>query len=341
VTLYYFSLVLPAIGILLRLVAGRAADNFLLVLLICIAALLLGLKEIGADYYSYVDYIEYIQQSKSLDDVFEIVRDPAFYFIVKSTALISLSSGLVFFTIGILTLSGVAISLPTSLTHKATVFCLYLLFFGAGLNYEALRAGMGLAFFFLAGRLVEHSSRYVLALAATGSHLSLLLPVLSSISRWGNQLICRRPLLAVGLSAILSLVIPILFLVNERLLWYLNLGETDPSKFIIVLALQAIVYSSLTNTVQNCSATRSYLLSSAIITLCLSVAFSFYSEIAASRISEIGAAIFFMLVVQDFNAKAYAKISATRKLITYLILILFALELLYSYYIRFIATYEY
>lgn len=340
-TLYYFSIVLPALGILLRLIMGCAADNLLLFILVCVAAILLGLRTVGADYSSYLDYIEYIQQSKNLADVIDIVRDPAFYFIVKSTATMSSSSAVVFFCIGALTLAGVALSLPKPLKNKTAAFCLYLFFFGAGLNYEAIRAGMGLAFFLLAGRFLNYKLSYILSLVSISSHLSLLLPVLSSASRWLNELICRRPILALGFPAIVALVVPVLFILNERLLSYVNIEELGVSKSVAALALQASVYSMLTRVARSRSATRSYLLSAALITLCLSVAFSQYSEIAGSRISEMGSAIFYMLLVQDFVDRIQTRLSVVRSTIIYLIVFSFSLQQGYSNYLRFVVSYEF
>jgi hypothetical protein len=340
-TIYYVSVLVPILGILLSLVSRGATEKPLLFLMVCASSLLLAVKTKGHDYLGYVDYIESIQQSRNIEDVIELIKDPVFYFVVKALSIFSTSSELVFFVVGISSLGIVALSIPLGLRYKSACFGAYLFFFGPGLNYEALRAGMAVAFFLLIPKLLDTRARYIAGVLAVGSHFSLLIPVISSASNRVNRLVSRRPYWGVLCCAAISLLVPTLFLLNERLLWYLNPEETAPSVLIITIALQAILYSSLTSRLRNRDEIANFFLSSSLFTLCLSVSFAVFSEVAASRVSEIGSVAFFMLVLQDVSARLYLKLPPLKRSIAYLLIAAFALELSYSFYVRFIAGYYY
>jgi hypothetical protein len=335
---YIATLYLPLFGLLFTPFLKGSLDKVVLLMLVISEAVLLGLKSEGHDYLSYLDYFDQIQRASSLDEVIVLVKDPLLYFIVKVIDVFSTSSEVVFFVVALISLAIVVFSFPPTAKLKSATFCLFILFFGGGMYYEAIRAGLGLSFFYLFIRFRDRRGGFAYSLLPVAAHLSLAIPVVASFG-WLNRIIARHPL-KFCLSGLMSAkLIPFLLLLNARASWYVNAGQQNPSIIAIVLMLLILCYLWTTKKILPESDARLALTSSALVTVVLSVVFSPYSDTLSSRLHELFGAIMFFLVVRDCAGVKVARITALTRLAFSGMFTTFALIQCYLYYMRFFLEY--
>lgn len=337
--LYYATLYFPLLGLIFTPFLKGALDRFVLCILVFYEALMLGFKTGGHDYLSYLDYFETIQNAASLDEVMEAVKDPFFYLIIKSLFIFSPSNELIFFTVAMISLSAIAISLPSTIKHKSLTFCLFILFFGGGLYYEAIRAGLGLAFLLLFLRFKDSRGSFLFLFFSVASHLSLAVPAIASYG-WFSKIIARYPFIFTIIFALSLNVIPLLLLLNPRALYYTNIEGGKPSFVAIVLVMQFLFYLWTTRQLNLENDSRIPFISSGLITFLLSAILSTYSETTSSRLYELGGAIFFFLVINDFVDKSSNKIPLYNRIAQWGTILMVILVHVYVWYIRFYVQYD-
>jgi hypothetical protein len=338
-TLYFATLYIPLIGLLITPFLVGALDRVVLGLLVLSISVLLGIKTAGHDYSSYIEYFDVIQKAASLEETLSVAKDPLLYFIVKALLPFSDSSQLIFFAIAITSLSAIAISLPNKLKHKSFFFCIYILLFGAGLNYEAIRAGLGLAFYYLFIKFINRRGSAVFSILSICSHISLAIPIIASYSRF-SKIIARHPFGAALMFLVSSNLIPILLILDKRALWYVNLEGKGASLVAIIILIQFFCYLWATRKMYSESSSRLALISSALVTLFLSAIFSVYSGIIATRLYELGGGIFYLLIINDYADTRMIAASLYRRIALWGVIYAFILVEAYVWYVRFIIGYE-
>jgi EpsG family len=337
-TLLYGTVYIPLLGLLLGPFLKGTLDKIVLGFLVVCVSVFLGTKTMGADYQSYVQLFSEIQRAGTVEELLDVVQDPLLWFIVKFLHVFSDSGNLIFFTIATFSLVAVAFALPQNLKHKSLAFSAYILVFGGGLYYEAIRAGLGVALYYLFVRLIDRKWSIVFSLLAVSSHISLAVPV--SVSFNPIRTIIARHYVISGLLFLgLSNVIPILLLVSERSLFYTNV-EGNASRIAVVLSALLLAYLWLTRRSYVESSARFALTSSALVTLALSAILSFYAEIASSRLYELGGALFLLLMIGDFARGAMRKLPTMLNVARWAIVGAFALLHAYVWYMRFIVNYQ-
>jgi hypothetical protein len=313
-------------------------DRLILLISIFSISVALGMKSSGADYFGYIDYFDAVREAEDLSEAMGVIKDPLLYLLVKPLSFFSKSNELVFFSIALISLSAIAISFPSSIENKALFFCIYILIFGAGLYYEAIRAGLGVSFYYLAIKNKYRRLGFVFSILAVASHISLIVPVLASISIV-SKTIGKHPVFTSLIFLMASGLIPGLLLLDDRLMWYVNAVDLGTSKVAILMLLLFMVYVWLTSKLFIADKARLTIVSSALVTFCLAAIFSTYSEIAGSRFDELGGALFFLLLINDFSSKSISPVTIYKRIFLFIVVMAFAFTEMYVWYIRFIVNY--
>lgn len=338
--LYLATLYFPLFGSLISLFFKGSLDKYFLVILVISASILIGFKKEGADYYSYLEYFSAIQKSTDLNDVIELIRDPLLYFVVKFLFIFSKSNELIFFFYAFVSLSAIAISLPKAIKHKSLIFCIFVLLYGPGLYYEAIRAGMGLSFYYLSIRYINNRASLIASFMSIASHMSLALPVVAGL-RWSRNIITRNLFLTSLLFLFFYKLIPYVLLLNERSLLYLNIEEKGTSLVSIALLGLFLTYILITKKIYVENSRRAALISGALVPFFLSVIFSMYSEITSSRLYEIGCAILFLLYINDCSEPKLKVMNLYASTTRWGVVIVFMSIQIYLWYLRFVVEYIY
>ncbi|MFQ2708889.1 EpsG family protein [Aeromonas caviae] len=282
--------------------------------------------------YDYTNYVEMITFSTSADTLFSkimLAKDPMFGLIVGITNPTNYEEyWRVFLSIAGLAYLGKLIFLKY-LQHCIVFSIIYVLLLAPGLDFAAIRALLGIVFLLCALSYLSrerHKLYYVFSLLSVMSHISMLLPVILSLSFINERCNKNRWLLYCFVFFISIFIKPILSLFSNTAN-YIDVAGSIFAFFpplLMLLSLLIVGYFLKLN-VQSEFCYRAYNLS--ILLSFMSLGFTFQVVVAASRFLQVSQVLFLVVI-----CCVYFKKSPYNIILYFAALLCYAIPLLYQNY---------
>jgi hypothetical protein len=146
-------------------------------------ALLAGFRAGGFDYEQYLIIIEHVRSLHGSDFVIRSVaaKDPAFLLIIEIVSKLTLDPQFVFLAVAVLSVLPKILVSAFFPRNRTFFLSLYAVFLAPGLEFAAIRAGMGTGFLMLGLVATSQAQKVLLFGAAIVSHASLIVSVTAHI----------------------------------------------------------------------------------------------------------------------------------------------------------------